>query len=182
MKVIAVMGEPGSGKTSLMKNVMKTLDVGDVVEKHNLVRYHHSNNVYVLGIYEDGKTFSGTDALSMAVQPDAVSFLATLSEDAIVLFEGDRLCTASFLEHCNSLYDTTIVYLKTDRDVRKERYAERGSNQNETWLAGRESKIANILTNMELMGVIEKRSNQNLDEQKTLVDFINNIVYNWRKV
>ena len=74
MKVIAVMGEPGSGKTSLMKNVMKGLGIGYEVEKHNLVRYHHSNNLYVLGIYEEDKTFSGTDALSMAVQPDAISF------------------------------------------------------------------------------------------------------------
>jgi uridine kinase len=182
MKVIAVMGEPGSGKTSLMKNVMKGLGIGYEVEKHNLVRYHHSNNLYVLGIYEEDKTFSGTDALSMAVQPDAISFLGTLNKGAVVLFEGDRLCTASFLEHCNSLYDTTVVYLKTDRDVRKERYAERGSNQNETWLAGRESKIANILTNMELMSVIEKRSNQTLDEQKDVVDFIIHMVYTWRNV
>lgn len=176
MKVIAIMGEPGSGKTSLMKKILKEFNISLIVEKHKLVRYHQSNNLYVLGIYEEDKTFSGTDALSMAVQPDAMSFLTDLDNASVVLFEGDRLCTASFLEHCNALYDTTIVYLKTDKNVRKERYAERGSNQNETWLAGRESKIGNILTNMELMWITEKLSNNTLKEQNIIIDFIKKLV------
>jgi hypothetical protein len=110
--------------------------------------------------------------MSMAVQPEAVKFLASLPDSAIVLFEGDRLFTASFLEHCVDTYDTDILYLETDKTIREDRYKERGSNQNETWLRGRESKIANILSNMSLMFNTSKFKNNTLQEQKTIVEYI----------
>ena len=110
----------------------------------------------------------------MAVQPEAVKFLATLPSDAVVLFEGDRLFTASFLEHCVENYDTDILYLETDKSIREDRYKERGSNQNETWLRGRESKIANILSNMTLMFNTSKFKNNTLQDQEIIVDYIMN--------
>jgi hypothetical protein len=178
MKVIALGGEPGSGKTTLMRALMSSWEMGQDSLKNDfkLVPYHQKNNIYILGKYEDGEVFAGTDRMSMAVQPEAIKFLATLPSDAVVLFEGDRLFTASFLEHCAENYQTEILYLQTEREVRKERYAERGSAQNETWLAGRESKIGNILTNMSLMFLITKMPNNNLENQKKVVDFILNLV------
>jgi uridine kinase len=151
MKVIAIGGEPGAGKSTLMKRIIENFKAEPKYNSYKLVPYLLSNNVYILGKYEEGQTFSGTDRMSMAVQPEAIKFLKTLPSNSVVLFEGDRLFTASFLEHCNENYDTQIIYLKTTKDVRTERYKERGSNQDETWLRGRESKIANILTNMTLM-------------------------------
>jgi len=178
MKVIAVMGEPGCGKSTLMRKLMQELQLEKtpVNNSFKLVPYHQHNNLYVLGKYEEGEVFAGTDRMSMAVQPEAIKFLATLPKDSIVLFEGDRLCTASFLENCNEKYDLRIIYLQTTREVRKERYAERGSNQNETWLAGRESKVGNILTNMDLMFLVDKMSNNNLTEQNKVVDLIKGMV------
>ena len=112
MKVIAIMGEPGSGKTTLMREVMKELNINkDINTSFKLVPYHQEGNIYLLGKYEDGNIYGGTDTLSMACQPEAIKFLATLPSDSIVLFEGDRLCTASFLEHCNDTYDLSIIYL-----------------------------------------------------------------------
>jgi uridine kinase len=165
MKVIAIGGEPGAGKTTLMKKLIASLGVEPKYDAVKLVPYLQKDNVYVLGKYEEGEVFAGTDRMSMAVQPEAIKFLATLPENSVVLYEGDRLFTASFLEDCLDKYDLKIVYLSTTKDVRKERYAERGSNQNETWLAGRESKVANILGNLILTWSIFKYKNNSLVDQ-----------------
>ena len=172
MKIIAIGGEPGSGKSTLMKEVLSKKDWVKVYDKVKLVPYMQSGDNYILGKYDDGETFSGTDRMSMAVQPEAVKFLASLPNSAIVLFEGDRLFTASFLENFVDTYETDILYLETDKTIREDRYKERGSNQNETWLRGRESKIANILSNMSLMFNTSKFKNNTLQEQKTIVEYI----------
>lgn len=176
MKVIAIGGEPGAGKTTLMKKLIERFGVQPEYDSFKLVPYLRKDNIYVLGKYEDGETFAGTDRMSMAVQPEAIKFLASLPADSIVLYEGDRLFNTSFLEHCNETYDLSIVYLKTDKSVRQERYKERGSNQNETWLQGRETKVANILTNMTLMFITEKYNNNNTEEQKLIFEEIVNMV------
>lgn len=172
MKVIAIGGEPGSGKSTLMKEIIKHYGVEPKYDAFKLVPYLQKDNIYILGKYEEGEVFSGTDRMSMAVQPEAVKFLESLPENAIVLYEGDRLFTASFLEHCLDKYNLEIIYLSTSKEVRSERYKERGSNQNETWLQGRETKIANIMSNMTLMFNTSKYPNNNLEEQKQVLNEI----------
>ncbi len=174
MKVIAIGGEPGAGKSTLMKEILTKFVWSKVYDNVKLVPYLQYGKYYILGKYDEGETFSGTDRMSMAVQPEAIKFLANLDKDAVVLYEGDRLFTASFLEHCVENYDTDIVYLETDKDIREERYKERGSNQNETWLQGRMTKIANILSNMTLMFNVTKFKNNTLQDQKTIVEYIMN--------
>lgn len=172
MKVIAIGGEPGSGKSTLMKKLLEVFEVEPKYNEVKLVPYLQKGNVYVLGKYEEGEVFSGTDRMSMAVQPEAIKFLATLPSNSVVLYEGDRLFTASFLEHCIENYDLSIIYLNTKKEVRQERYKDRGSNQNETWLQGRETKIANILSNMTLMFNTEKFNNDTYEEQNVIVEYV----------
>jgi uridine kinase len=172
MKVVAIGGNPGSGKTTLMKRILNHYQLEPKYESYKLVPYLQKGNVYVLGKYEDGEVFAGTDRMSMAVQPEAIKFLSTLSANSVVLYEGDRLFTASFLEDCVDKYDLSIIHLATTEDVREERYKERGSNQNETWLAGRESKINNILRNLNLMMIIESYQNNNREEQEKVFNAI----------
>jgi uridine kinase len=172
MLVFAIGGEPGAGKSTLMKEIISKFNWIKVYDEVKLVPYLQYDCNYILGKYDEGETFSGTDRMSMAVQPEAVKFLASLHKDSVVLFEGDRLFTSSFLEHCVNNYNTDIIYLETDKAVRQERYKERGSNQNETWLQGRETKIANILTNMTLMFNTVKFKNNNREDQKVIVDYI----------
>ena len=155
-----------------MKRVIEHYNMEPKYDSYKLVPYLQKNNIYVLGKYEEGEVFSGTDRMSMAVQPEAIKFLASLPASSIVIYEGDRLFTASFLEHCVDNYDCEIVYLETDRSIREERYKERGSAQNETWLQGRETKISNILGNMSLMFNTVKYKNNNKDDQKKIVDYI----------
>ena len=176
MKVIAIGGEPGAGKSTLLKEIIKHYGVEPKYDAFKLVPYLQKENIYVLGKYEEGEVFSGTDRMSMAVQPEAVKFLESLSNDSIVLFEGDRLFTVSFLEHCLDKYDLSIIYISTTKQIREERYKERGSNQNETWLQGRETKISNIMSNMTLMFNTRKLINNNFEEQKHILDVIYEMV------
>jgi dephospho-CoA kinase len=176
MKVVAIGGEPGAGKSTLMKEIIKHYAVEPKYDAFKLVPYLQKQNIYILGKYEEGEVFSGTDRMSMAVQPEAVKFLESLSNDSTVLFEGDRLFTASFLEHCLDKYDLNIIYLSTTKQIREERYKERGSNQNETWLQGRETKISNIMSNMTLMFNTHKLINNNFEEQKHILDVIYEMV------
>ena len=176
MRVIAIGGEPGSGKSTLMKEIINHYGVQPKYNSFKLVPYLQKDNIYVLGKYEEGEVFSGTDRMSMAVQPEAVKFLKSLSNNSIVLFEGDRLFTASFLEHCLDKYNLSIIYLSTTKQIREDRYKERGSNQNETWLQGRETKISNIMSNMTLMFNTFKYVNNTFEEQKHILDVIYEMV------
>ena len=172
MKVIAIGGEPGSGKSTLMKKIIEKYEWNKVYDKVKLVPYLQYGSNYILGKYDEGETFSGTDRMSMAVQPEAIKFLESLDKNSVVLFEGDRLFTASFLEDCLSKYDLEMIYLQTESEIRKERYKLRGSNQNETWLRGRESKLSNILSNMVLMFNVTTFSNNSFEEQEKIVEHI----------
>lgn len=176
MKIIAIGGEPGAGKTTLMRKVLEHFDLEPKYNEFKLVPYLQKDNIYILGKYEQGEVFSGTDRMSMAVQPEAIKFLKTLPSDSVVLYEGDRLFTASFLEHCLENYELEIIYLSTQKEVRTERYKERGSEQNETWLQGRETKIANILSNMVLMFNITTYVNNNIEDQKHIFESVVNRV------
>lgn len=176
MKIIAVGGEPGSGKSTLMKEIIQHYNVEPKYDSFKLVPYLQKDNIYILGKYEEGEVFSGTDRMSMAVQPEAIKFLDSLPSNSVVLFEGDRLFTASFLEHCLDKFDLSIIYLSTTKEIREERYKERGSNQNETWLQGRETKIANIMSNMTLMFNTFKYKNNNLEDQQIILNAIYNMV------
>jgi broad-specificity NMP kinase len=172
MKVIAIGGEPGSGKSTLMKRLIQHYSVEPKYNEVKLVPYLQKNNIYILGKYEEGEVFSGTDRMSMAVQPEAVKFCAALPENSIVLFEGDRLFTASFLEDCMDKYNLEIIHLFANKDIQKQRYLERGSEQNETWLRGRETKIANILSNMNLLFNVSSYRNNNIEDQTIIYDAI----------
>ena len=155
MRVIVIGGEPGTGKTTLMKDIMSKFDLEEHFKDFFLVPYYATprRDLFVLGIYNKGEVFGGTDKMSMAVQPSALAFLDDIDEsNTTVLLEGDRLFNNSFLEACKaSGYDLHVIVLRTSDDLKIKRYAERGSEQDPVWLKGRKSKVENVTKNLTLL-------------------------------
>lgn len=172
-KLIAVGGRPGTGKTTLFRKYMEGKNF-QPVEPAKLVsaNYDAQRDLYILGKYEEGEVFAGTDRLSMAVQPAAQEWIA--SHNCNVLFEGDRIFNQSFLEFAMGLPNTElhVLYLKAPNEVLEQRYQDRGSEQSEQFLRGRETKYNNLLSNFELMSYITEFNNTNLDEQAKILAFL----------
>lgn len=171
-KIVAVGGVPGTGKTTLFRKFMEDRE-WEEVKLNDLVYAMKSGDLIVLGKYEEGETFAGTDKLSMAVQPKVQEWLEA-TPHCKILFEGDRIFNQSFLEFCLNLPDTDLdlVYLKADQKLLEQRYADRGSDQSEKFLRGRETKYNNILSNFELMMVTTEFDNETFEDQQKVLDFI----------
>jgi broad-specificity NMP kinase len=172
-KLIAVGGSPGTGKTTLFRKYMESKNF-QPIEPAKLVSamYNQERDLYVLGKYEAGEVFAGTDRLSMAVQPPMQEWIA--SHNCNVLFEGDRIFNQSFLEFAMGLPDTElhIVFLNAPKDILEQRYKDRGSDQSEQFLRGRETKYSNLLSNFDLMPYITEFANTNLEEQAKVLAFL----------
>lgn len=172
-KIIAVGGRPGTGKTTLFRKFIDKYD-WRVVEPKKLLSalYCEELHLYILGKYEEGETFAGTDRLSMAVQPVAQEFVA--GTNASVMFEGDRIFNQSFLEFCMGLpnVELQVVHLTVPETMLTERYVERGSEQSEIFLKGRATKYSNLLSNFDLMPYVTDFPNTNLEEQAKIFQFL----------
>ena len=172
-KLIAVGGQPGTGKTTLFRKFMEDKKWIEC-EPAKLVSamYNEEMDLYILGKYQEGETFAGTDRLSMAVQPELQKWIQTHNSN--ILFEGDRVFNQSFLEFSMALpqTDLQIVYLKAPKEILEQRYKDRGSDQSEQFLRGRETKYSNLLSNFELMSYITEFANTNLEEQGKVLTFL----------
>lgn len=137
-----VIGVPGSGKTTALRTVL-----GLVPSQQHEKPIAHV--VYPDGIQlgaERGK-FSGTDAMPLNVQPQAIKFIGT-HPAAILVAEGDRLANDGFFQAVKAHgYALSVVYLDCPPEVAEERRLKRaadGIQQNRIWVKGRETKVRNL--------------------------------------
>ncbi len=172
-KLIAIGGSPGTGKTTLMRKFMEGKKwIECQPAKLVTAMYNEELDLYILGKYAEGETFAGTDRLSMAVQPEVQNWIQT--HNCNVLFEGDRIFNQSFLEFAMGLpsTDLQIVFLSAPKTILEQRYQDRGSDQSEQFLKGRETKYSNLLSNFELMPYITEFANTTYEEQAKVLTFL----------
>lgn len=151
-QIIAIGGEPATGKTSLVKGLIERMGGQETFTPfaYGLVKgiYNKKENLMILGIY-DSTTFSGTDRLSMAVINDAIKYLIEMNDreefaETALLFEGDRLFCKKFLDECKNIAPTAIMILEASEEQKKKRHLSRGDSQSDKWLEGRKTKVQNI--------------------------------------
>jgi len=174
-KIIAIGGVPGTGKTQLIKEFMSQEKGWETCCPAALLTAEYNKNLdlYVLGKYEEGETFAGTDKLSMAVQPKVQEWIKFCQSN--IVFEGDRLFNKSFLEFVFALpsIELFIIYLKTSPSVLSQRYQARGSNQSETFLKGRETKYNNIFREMKFKKISREFVHEIPEDTKNVLCGIN---------
>lgn len=156
MRIVALIGEPATGKSVIVSRVLAniaTYNPGFSYFKYktlNGLRYVISSPdapIYVLGSYEPGERFPGTDRLSMAVQPAALEWLRLISwkePNARILFEGDRLGTKSFLSECSKLFELKLFVTECSEEEKARNHAARSDSQREAFLKSRKTKIENL--------------------------------------
>jgi energy-coupling factor transporter ATP-binding protein EcfA2 len=134
-----LIGPPGVGKSTLMDMLLKKYTepfTGRPISKP-FAHVTYPGGVYLGALRE---SFPGTDALSMSVQPMVQAFIAQW-QPARIVGEGDRLANEKFFTFLREQgYKLTVVYLQAGAATLAQRRSGRGSNQNASWMAGRETK------------------------------------------
>ena len=196
VRVIAMGGEPATGKTTLMFKLISHADDWQVVKPEKLLdaMYSKKLNLYILGKYvNDGNVFQGTDRLSMAVQPDAEKFFERLLNSQVyfdevsydkgsvnVIFEGDRLFNGKMLDNLSELFpnDFKILILTVKDSTLDQRHIDRKDDQDEKFKNSRKTKIANIRSSLMLMDYIDVMVNENLEDQQKILNYVRSF-FNW---
>ena len=145
MKTILLVGACGSGKTWVMLELIKRLQLTKERKIglfwYRLHRDEIKHTVGVLGYY-DGSTYQGSDRLSMAVMKDCDKF-KTMCKQKIIIAEGDRFTNSTFIK---AFYPYII---KITGDGSRGR-ALRKSNQSERQIKAIQTRVNNIPADCEV--------------------------------
>tara|TARA_R110002012_G_scaffold264018_1_gene447270 strand:+ start:326 stop:868 length:543 start_codon:yes stop_codon:yes gene_type:complete len=141
--LIAIGGQPAVGKTTLVKKFFTEYKTWKSFKYKKLYgHYNEELNLIILGKYSKSEMFSGTDKLSMAVQPDFDEFLDLKDLDYNVLFEGDRLFNLKSLKRAKQIKDLHVFIVESVHT--KTRHIDRNDSQTEKFIKGRVTKVNNI--------------------------------------
>ena len=178
-KIIALGGEPATGKTTLMWRIIDSATDWQKIEPKKTLSAIRSESLdlTILGKYDRSEQFAGTDRLSMSVQPAATEFIKEATGN--ILFEGDRLFNRKFIDaiiSCNCLF--SLIYIEASRNELQNRHIDRKDTQTETFLKSRQTKYSNIVRSLDLMDIIHTFKNDNMDQQTIIYDFIRANIFN----
>lgn len=137
--VIAIGGEPGTGKTKLVKDIMNDFTLTPFSYGYVKGLYDEYKKVYFIGVF-DGSIFDGTDRLSRKAITDFTKFLDYA--DGIVVFEGDTLFNNKLLL---MNYPFIKLVLTASNEVRGIRLQLKGNNQPQGYINKKITKLNNII-------------------------------------
>lgn len=174
--IIALIGCPAVGKSTIMKQFMKTVGDWEYQDPIKLVSGHFSESLdtFILGKYiDENEVFGGTDKLSMATMPECKKFIEACPNTNF-LFEGDRLTSQNFFEFLLELPETelTILYVTADERTIEIRHKKRNDSQSEQFTKGRLTKIEGICRNFVLMDYVVKMQHETTEDTQNIVEFI----------
>lgn len=153
MRLIYLIGAPGSGKSTLMAHLTAEYD-REPVTTEGLPRDELLIDGELIGC-ELGRrrgTFSGTDALHLGIHPLACAWLASGPPERLVLAEGQRLATRAFLAAgVDGGRDVDLLWLDPPPETCAERRARRGSTQRESFVKGAATRAARLAAEAELV-------------------------------
>jgi GTPase SAR1 family protein len=140
MHLLYIIGQPGVGKSTLTEALVRG-------RRRRVKQEPFTHTLYEGGLVQLGRErsngFSGTDALSLSAATNAIALLEARWPRLIA--EGDRLATGKFFDAARKIgYNVDVVLLEAPAFVLTKRRQERGSEQNEAWARGRETKIKNL--------------------------------------
>jgi hypothetical protein len=147
-KCIAIGGQPAVGKTTLVKQFFINFSPWKAFKYKKLYgHYNEELNLVILGKYSASELFSGTDKLSMSVQPDFEEFIMKYkSKDTPpkynVLFEGDRLFNKKSIDLVHSVMWLDVFIVESVNT--NKRHIDRNDTQSEKFIKGRVTKTNNI--------------------------------------
>lgn len=136
-QTILLIGNCGSGKTWVMKQILAGLTTKPMMFGLFKFRYDAERKVAVMGIY-DGSTFEGTDRMTMTIMLDLDKLKKAQQQHRFtILAEGDRFTNSKFI---NGMKPTII---KIADDGARGR-ALRHSKQTERHIRAIASRIAKV--------------------------------------
>jgi predicted nucleotide kinase in modified base biosynthesis len=149
---VYLIGPPGVGKTTSLIHALRlahldlagsdTLDARwPLLSGHRILRAGIPGGV-LLGRCRP--RHGGTDALSMAVSPQATAWAAEGRLPRLIVGEGQRLANTTFLGALAARSDLTVAVLDADDDALDARRNARGSNQDPAWMRGARTKARNL--------------------------------------
>lgn len=177
MKVIAIGGEPATGKSTLVFSVLKHFGWPTTFggAKSGLMWWQQcpEHKLLVLGKYSTKEKFCGTDRLAMNVQTDAMGVMSCFAgmesmQDWTVIFEGDRLFNKSFLGFLkqDKRFTCHWIVLQASSEVTDLRHKNRADTQTSVWLKGRVTKVKNLINTLDDVILLDHNTE---DEGKTAV-------------
>lgn len=157
LRTIAIGGRPAAGKSTLMRAFMREYarECGVPWQRftYGTIKGHRLGHVWVLGVYEDG-LFDGTDRLSMSCQHHFRYMMTSLKgEDAVVIWEGNRLFKAGLLAFARERsLQLTVIVLTAGETTLDMRHHERRDNQTMRTRRARATELTNTTKKLTTTG------------------------------